>query len=705
MQNIIDIKNLGKTEKISLLQKLSKQYINIEAIFSDESEIFVSPCQPKINENISIKIRTGKNNIDRVFIHFDSEKIPMSYYYSEELFDYYYINLSYTKNQLKYYFSLEKDNIVYFYNKRGIYTDIDQIYNFNVIYGFETPDWAKGAVMYQIYVDRFFNGDEKNDVVDYEYMYLGRVAKKITDWDSDVKSDDICNFYGGDLSGVIKKMSYLKELGIEAIYFNPIFVSPSNHKYDTQDYDYVDPHYGVLIEDNEKPLSTDKLLNRYANMYIQRTTNKVNLEASNNIMIELIKIAHENGIKVILDGVFNHCGAFNKWMDKEGFYAAGGYEKGAYREEKSIYHDYFRWYDNNWPNNDCYDSWWGHDNHPKLNFEGSEELYNYILKVGAKWVSPPFNADGWRLDVAADLGHSKEFNHKFWKDFRNSVKEANPDAIILAEHYGDPQDWLKGDQWDTVMNYDAFMEPLTWFLTGMEKHSESFNPDMLRNGMVFENTMRYFMSRFSYQSLYCSMNQLSNHDHSRFLTRTNMTEGRLHTKGAFEAGINIRLSIMLEAVMFQMTWPGAPTVYYGDEAGAVGWTDPDNRRPFPWGHENKVLLDFHKEIIAFHKNSLAIKKGPVLFLYSNYGVMCFGRWMHEESVIVIINNNENERAMNIPVWKANVKKDSSLYQVFGTANDTFYSDRRRFFVKDGLLNITMPPFSSLLLTNVDLKTE
>ncbi|MDR2940747.1 MAG: glycoside hydrolase family 13 protein [Clostridiales bacterium] len=698
MHNLI--KYLEKPEKINLLKKLSTGYLNIGAIFSDESGAFVTPCEPKMNQNVSIKIRVAKNNAGCIYINFDDEKKLMGYFYSDEIFDYYNISLDYSKKQLSYYFTIERGGRVYYFNKRGVFTDLDQTYNFKIIYGFETPDWAKGAVMYQIYVDRFYNGDPSNDVVDNEYLYLGRIAKQIKDWGEPVKPDDICNFYGGDLKGVINKIPYLKEIGIEVIYFNPVFVSPSTHKYDIQDYDYVDPHLGIIIQDTKKPLSNNKLLNRYASMYMERTTDKLNLEASNKLIISLIEIAHQNGIKVILDGVFNHCGAFNKWLDKENFYFMSGYEPGAYRGENSKYHNYFKWYDSNWPNNDCYDGWWGHDNHPKLNFEGSEELYNYILKVGAKWVSPPFNADGWRLDVAADLGSSKEFNHKFWRDFRNSVKGANPEAVILAEHYGDAQDWLQGDQWDTVMNYDAFMEPLTWFLTGMEKHSEEFKPDMYRNGMVFENTMRYFMSRLSYQSLYCSMNQLSNHDHSRFLTRTNLTAGRLHTKGHEAAGQNINLSVMLEAVMFQMVWPGAPAIYYGDEAGLVGWTDPDNRRTFPWGKENKVLLAFHKKIIAYHKQSMAIKKGAVLFLYTNYGILSFARWFGEEGAVVILNNNDKEACLEIPVWKANIKKDSILYQVLATANDTFYESNEQFIVKDGMLNITMPPYSSILLANL-----
>ena len=218
------------------------------------------------------------------------------------------------------------------------------------------------------------------------------------------------------------------------------------------------------------------------------------------------------------------------------------------------------------------------------------------MSIAQKWVSPPFNADGWRLDVAADLGINPNFNHYFWKKFRDAVKKANPNAIILAEHYGDASSWLQGDQWDTIMNYDAFMEPVSWFLTGMEKHSEDFKKDLLNNSIVFRDTMLYQMARLSKQSIQISMNELSNHDHSRFLTRTNKTVGRLHTLGYEAANRGINKGIMKEAVVIQMTWPGAPTIYYGDEVGVAGWTDPDNRRTYPWGKEDIDLLEFIKQL-------------------------------------------------------------------------------------------------------------
>ena len=168
---------------------------------------------------------------------------------------------------------------------------------------------------------------------------------------------------------------------------------------------------------------------------------------------------------------------FNKWLDREKIYDRDpSYKKGAFLTDKSPYRDFFHFYEGGeWPDNTCYDSWWSNDTLPKLNYEDSAELENYILRIAKKWVSPPYNVDGWRLDVAADLGHSSEYNHRFWKKFRDTVKAANPDAIILAEHYGDPSSWLDGTQWDTVMNYDAFMEPLGWFLTGMESTAMSIS--------------------------------------------------------------------------------------------------------------------------------------------------------------------------------------------------------------------------------------
>ena len=678
-------------------------YINFEAIFSDESDNFVSPSEPKSGEPVIISLRTEQDNADSVFLYIcrnDTETLsmPMVKIRSEGLFDWYAAEISAEK--LSYYFIIKRGDQKYYFNKLGLYPELNNSYNFMIIPDFISPSWAKGAVMYQIYVDRFRNGNRANDVKNNEYLYLGKAATHAQSWDQPVPLEDYCNFYGGDLQGIMEKLGYLASLGVEVIYLNPIFVSPSNHKYDTQDYDYVDPHIAVIVMDAGEPLKYEKFHNRYATMYIARTTNLVNLIASNQLLARMIDLAHKKGIKVILDGVFNHCGAFNKWMDREHFYSGKGYQIGAYREKNSPYHYYFKWYDSNWPNNDCYDSWWGFDNHPKLNYEASEELYNYIINIGKKWVSPPYNADGWRLDVAADLGSNESFNHKFWKDFRKAVKDANPNAIIIAEHYGDPKNWLQGDEWDTVMNYDAFMEPITWFLTGMEKHSEAFDNSKLCNAMAFEGSMRYYMARMNIHALQMAMNELSNHDHSRFLTRTNMTVGRLHTMGSDSAEKNINIGIMMEAIVFQMTWPGNPTIYYGDEAGLAGWTDPDNRRPYPWGNENKTIMNFHKACIMVRKAHPMLRTGSVMFLYNDYGIISYGRWNKDDHIAVILNNNNTERTLNIPVWKMECGLNTKMKALLSSSETTWMRTESVYEVRDGILAVSVGAYGSLILVQV-----
>lgn len=383
------------------------------------------------------------------------------------------------ETQFRYYFEVVTGRATVYFNQLGAMTELNQDYDFAINPGFKTPGWVKGAVIYQIYVDRFYNGDKSNDVVDHEYNYIGEHVNRVENWDKYPATMGVREFYGGDLEGVIQKFDYLQDLGIQCIYFNPLFVSPSNHKYDIQDYDYIDPHFGKIVEDGGDVLPEGVWDNSKATKYIKRVTSLANLEASNELFAHLVDEAHKRGIKVIIDGVFNHCGSFNKWLDRERIYEnSNDFEKGAYVSADSPYKDFFQFNDMGaWPYNGTYNGWWGHDTLPKLNYEGSKKLEEYILNIGRKWVSPPYNVDGWRLDVAADLGFSAEYNHEFWRKFRNAVKEANPDAVILAEHYGDPYSWLQGDQWDTIMNYDAFMEPLTWFLTGMEKHSDSFKQE------------------------------------------------------------------------------------------------------------------------------------------------------------------------------------------------------------------------------------
>ena len=679
--------------------------MNKQALFCDGTARYVCPLEPEVGETVTLKFRAAKEDNIQIRLAINNELYTMESERTYGAFTYYRAEWKLKDGMTSYYFEIQDGEEVWYYNRSGLTDGRIPYYDFRLAPGFSTPDWAKGAVIYQIYTDRFYNGDPENDVETREYFYIGDYSSKVTDWNKYPAAMGVREFYGGDLQGVIDKLDYLQDLGVEVLYFNPLFVSPSNHKYDIQDYDYIDPHFGKIVEDGGELLSPGEKSNKKATKYQKRTTSFANLEASNELFIKLVEELHRRGMKIILDGVFNHCGSFNKWMDRECIYERQkGYAPGAYISRESPYHDYFRFFsdeEKDWPYNGKYDGWWGHDTLPKLNYEESVKLENYILNMGRKWVSPPYNVDGWRLDVAADLGRSNEYNHQFWKKFREVVKNANPDAIILAEHYGDPREWLGGDEWDTVMNYDAFMEPITWFLTGMEKHSDEMREELRGNADNFTRAMTYHMANMMVPSLLTSMNELSNHDHSRFLTRTNHMVGRVAELGPEAANEFVNPAVMREAVAFQMTWIGAPTVYYGDEAGVCGFTDPDNRRTYPWGHEDQQMLGFHKEMICIHKEHEALRTGAVIMLHCEKNILAYGRFTEEEQIIVILNNRSELAEVTVPVWKAEVPVKTNMRRLMYSYKDGYTTEYEKYLVRDGELVVNMGAYSALVVETID----
>ena len=675
--------------------------MNKAALFCDGTEGYVYPPEPKENELVTFRFRTAKDDADRVGLVTSADTYVMEKECTQGEFDYYTFETRLGEEPFRYCFEVQSGTEKYYYGRCGISREILEYYNFVVVPGFSTPDWAKGAVMYQIFTDRFYNGDKSNDVETNEYYYIGDYSRRVTNWDKYPANMGVREFYGGDLQGVMDKLDYLQELGVEVVYFNPLFVSPSNHKYDIQDYDYIDPHYGKIVDDGGEVLPDGVTDNSQATKYKKRTTGLKNLEASNELFIKLVEELHRRGMKVILDGVFNHCGSFNKWMDRERIYEGEeDYEPGAYVSADSPYRSYFRFFKEgpeNWPYNGNYDGWWGHDTLPKLNYEDSVKLENYILYIGRKWVSPPYNVDGWRLDVAADLGRSNEYNHDFWKKFRRAVKDANPSALILAEHYGDPRDWLKGDEWDTVMNYDAFMEPITWFLTGMEKHSDEAREELLGNIDNFIGSMAHHMSNMLTPSLQVAMNELSNHDHSRFLTRTNHMVGRVEHLGPEAANEYVNKAVMREAVVMQMTWVGAPTIYYGDEAGVCGFTDPDNRRTYPWGREDYELIAFHKEAIRIHKEHPALRTGSLKILGGEENVLSYARFKGNDRIVIVINNRSERTEVKVPVWEAEIPAKCRMKRLLYSYKDGYTTEYEEYLVEDGEVVANMGPHSALVL--------
>ena len=671
--------------------------IDRSALFADETEEFRQPVNIEPGDEVVFRFRTRENNVEHVYLNARSVRSELKKVRNENSFDYYETRVRMGDGLFRYFFEVISGEERVFYTKSG--TTTIRSHNegaFVVLPGFSTPDWAKGAVMYQIFVDRFRKGDPDSGVLTGEYAYGGRQVCRVDDWHSFPESYDVCRFYGGDLVGVLGKLDYLKHLGVEVIWFNPLFLSPSNHRYDVMDYMHIDPHLTGFKVDEGKLLEPGCMDNTKAERFITRVTNKENLDYANAFFAHFMEEAHSRGIRVILDGVFNHCGSFNKWMDRAKVYeTAGEEEPGAYISKDSPYHDYFYFDEGSkWPDNDHYFSWWGHDTLPKLCYENSEELQEYILKVAEYWLSPPYNVDGWRLDVAADLGFSAAFNHRFWQKFRQRVKKANPDALIIAEHYGNAEDWLRGGEWDGIMNYPAFVDPVSFFLTGMEKHSDQIQPGLRDEGQWFIKKLREESANLPTQALQVSMNQLSNHDHSRFLTRTNGRIGRIATSGPWSASEGLSYATYKAGVIMQFTLPGAPTLYYGDETGVCGWTDPDSRRTYPWGHENWGLIAFHKDIIWIHKCYSCLRTGSYLPLVGDYGYLAYGRFDEKSSVLVLINHSYYERTETIDVSIINMPDNGIVQRVMKAEEHGYNVGSKNAKIIDGKITVTLSAFSA-----------
>ena len=667
------------------------------ALFCDETREYRCPEEPDAGDEVCLRFRTAADDAEHVFLVFadSAERIELKKKTTAGRFDYYETTITVGDSPLLFYFEITNGEEVCTYTRLGFSDNMERQCMFAITPGFHVPQWAKGAVMYQIFVDRFCNGDPSNDVLSDEYVYIGFPVTKVENWEEGLSVLDVDRFYGGDLQGILDKLDYLQSLKVEVLYLSPVFVSPSNHKYDCQDYEHIDPHYGVIVRDEGRLVEDSANDNKEAERYSVRTAAEENLSASDAFFAKFVEEVHKRGMRLILD--------FNKWLDREKIYQKSGrYAPGAYVSADSPYRDFFSFKNpDGWPDNPSYEGWWGHDTLPKLNYEGSDILYQYILDVAKKWLSPPYSVDGWRLDVAADLGHSPEMNHRFWKDFRKVVKETNPDALILAEHYGDASSWLEGDQWDTVMNYDAFMEPVSWFLTGLEKHSDRSETHLFRNSQAFMSTMLYKMSRMQTPSLMAAMNELSNHDHSRFLTRTNQKIGRLHTAGAAAASEGINYGIFRSAVVIQMTWPGAPTIYYGDEAGLCGWTDPDNRRTFPWGRENHELTEFHRYLIGIRRGNSAFRTGAFKWLTAENGVIAYGRFDERARGVVVVNSESYSQKLRIPVWEVEVTGDA-MERVMETNEERYNAGMLSYPVYDGMLEVEIGPNSSMIFEEKQL---
>lgn len=487
---------------------------------------------------------------------FCRKKLPMEIKYSDRLYNYYEIKMRLEDVRFAYIFQIEEDGNTWYFSEDGItkeYKFEEGFYNFfqmpyiNKNDVMDTVDWMRSAVFYQIFVERFRQGNEKKDT---SYINMK--------WDEKPTPK---SFAGGDLAGIIEKMDYLKELGISALYLTPVFRSISNHKYDIIDYFTVDPQFGTKEE-----------------------------------LRQLVKLAHENGIRVVLDAVFNHCS-----MEMQQFQDV--LEKGR----ESRFYDWFI-IDGDFPepekmNYECFAAC---NYMPKLN-TANEEVQDFLLEIAIYWIREA-DIDGWRLDV------SDEVSHGFWRRFRKAVKKEKPDSVIIGENWHDAYAYLMGDQYDSIMNYAFTKACLDYFAKGVfsaKDMADKLNSNLMRNTEQVNRMM---------------LNLLDSHDTHRFFTEVNKDKDK-----------------MLAAIALEMVFEGAPCLYYGTELCMEGGYDPDSRRGFPWDTKSWDM-DFLEKV----KELIRIRKQPVvqygeIKIEEEQEMLHVERMWENSKIILRINMTEEEK--------------------------------------------------------------
>ena len=553
----------------------------------------------KINQGVRISVEANENynliNIKWIILKDDNKvgevdlvKESKKYYqgqfneFNETGLYFYYFEVDIDENgnnkKLFYGKNHEDGNVCEY-----LYEELNK-YQITVHEDFEIPSWYKEGIMYNIFVDRFNNGNrnkkpsnpKKNSFIYSNWsdtpMYIKDTNGEIIRWD----------FHGGNLRGIIDKLPYLSKIGVSIIYLSPIFESSSNHKYTTGDYKTIDPMFG----DEE-------------------------------ILKELIEKAKKRGINIILDGVFSHTGADSKYFNKFGNYD----ELGAYQSKDSKYSSWYTF--NEFP--DDYKCWWGIKDLPNVN-ELDKNYMDYIIydedSVINKWTS--MGIKGWRLDVADELPT------KFIKELRKELKKNDPQSILVGEvwedasnkiSYNERRNYFVGDQLDSVMGY-PFRENTVSFLKGNITSRQLNNKFMT----IKEN--------YPKESFKANLNLISSHDVTRIKTELNYDEAK------------IRL-----AVATQMTFEGVPYIYYGDEAGLCGGTDPDNRKTYPWKNEDEDMIEFYKESINTRKKYNVLTNGDTEFIDTNdddvFGYIRFND--NNEKILILINRSLGNKKISINI--------------------------------------------------------
>lgn len=535
---------------------------------------------PELNYDrgrLTLALRVRPGDIARVGVRVDGREVPMTAQRGDDIYEQYRASVPWNrKGVLHYAFTLEDGQGVRYFGPKGVTAreaGNDYVLDANTYRPIAPPSWLEKTVVYQIFPDRFANGDPSND------------PPNVSPWNSKPEGS---SYFGGDVAGIRKHLEYLKNLGVNAVYFNPIFKSPVSHRYETSDYRLVDPTFGT-----------------------------------NQEFCDLTHAMQRQGIRTILDGVFNHSAT--------DFFAFADILK---TQQSSAYLDWYtvKSYPVRVQQNPNYVAWFNYPSMPKMHVL-NPATEQYLFGSVEYWQRNAAIA-GWRLDAA------NEVPSEFWRAFRQKVKSLDPNTWILGEEWGDASQWLRGDQWDASMNY-PFREAILKFVstTGNGKPS-----DLLANLMQDYDMYAPQVSRNQ-------LNLIGSHDTPRILTL---------------CGGDRDLAKL--AACIQMTWVGVPSVYYGDEIGMQGGRDPDNRRGMDWpaAAESNDFLTLYRKLISIRLSSPELESGDPLPLLTEdaEGVAAYARVLDGRAAVIVVNRSSEARTVSVPIEQKASLSSAALHRGF-----------------------------------------
>jgi len=577
----------------------------------DGSVLYVSNPLPALGDTVTVRLRVpAEVPIRHIFLRTapdgENHHEAMTPVEQHETFAYWACELPVTMPFNHYRFRVLSEEGAYTLNALGVSrAEGPDWYDFKLLADFATPDWLDDAVFYQIFPDRFYNGDPSTNHADGEWTRRN-FKVQFREWGAPplpYKEAGNVDFYGGDLPGIQQKIDYLRELGVNALYLNPIFESSSNHRYNIKDFYTVDKHLG-----------------------------------GDEALIALSDALHAVNMRLILDVTPNHTGDDHIWFQE------------AIKDHNAPSTAYYTFYEHP----DKYEMWLGVPSLPKLNYASQplrDKMYNDADSVLQHWLRPPYNMDGWRLDVynmTARQG-SLQLSEEVGREMRKAIKADFPQSFIFGEHFFDGTAHLQGDQVDAMMNYQGFNIPMWRWLAGYDlgadRHPDQVDMQLMPSEAFAEQLTRY-RGAVPWVIARQQFNQLCSHDTTRILTILNDDKALL------------RLGVTM-----LMTYPGVPCLYYGDEIGLAGHRDPDNRRTMPWDDTewDHDLLVFHRQVIHLRRTAPALRHGGFQQVYAEGGLWCFQRQSPEQQLIVVgYRGPDVLEHVQIPVWHAGLADGTKM---------------------------------------------